>query len=78
METELLRLFDRSWERGEDYVPAVRLALKGVLVAPDFLFLPEPEPEGGGVQPLPPAALAMPIVVFPLVFDARRRVAGAR
>ena len=60
----LLRLFDRSWERGEGYVPAVRLALKGVLVAPDFLFLPEPEPEGGGVQPLPPAALACRLSYF--------------
>jgi hypothetical protein len=38
--------------------------LKAVLVSPDFLFLVEPEPEGGGVHPLGPFPLASRLSYF--------------
>ncbi|MBX3747373.1 MAG: DUF1592 domain-containing protein [Verrucomicrobiae bacterium] len=60
----LLTLFDRVWSRGEGYLPAVRLALQGVLISPHFLFLAEPEPPGGGVHPLDAVPLASKLSYF--------------
>ena len=57
-------MFDRGWERGDGYVPSVRLALKGVLISPHFLFLVEPEPEEKGVQPLAALPLASKLSYF--------------
>lgn len=60
----LLTLFDRVWARGEGYLPAVRLALQGVLISPHFLFLAEPEPPGGGIHALGAVPLASKLSYF--------------
>ncbi|MEZ5391751.1 MAG: DUF1587 domain-containing protein [Bryobacterales bacterium] len=39
-----MKLYDRGAERGDPYVESVKLALKGVLVSPDFLFRVERPP----------------------------------
>lgn len=57
-------LFERAWNRGDGYVPAIRLALQGVLVSPNFLFLAEPEPEVGGIHPLGAIPLASKLSYF--------------
>ncbi|HEX7859542.1 MAG TPA: DUF1592 domain-containing protein [Verrucomicrobiae bacterium] len=59
-----LQLFDRAFDRGDDYVPSLRLALKSVLVSPNFLFLVEPEPDEKGVQPLAALPLASRLSYF--------------
>jgi len=41
----LLSIFDGAYSQGDTYYEAVKLALKGVLVSPHFIFLAEPEPE---------------------------------
>ena len=61
---KFLAMHDRAMARGDAYDAAVRLMLTGVLVSPHFLFLVEPEPEEGGVQPLPPFALASRLSYF--------------
>ncbi len=53
-----MTMFDRAWNRGDGYVPSLRLALKSVLISPNFLFLAEPEPQEQGVQPLGALPLA--------------------
>lgn len=50
----LLTLFDHAQKRGDSYTASLRLALKGVLVSPHFLFLVEPEPAKEGIHRLPP------------------------
>ncbi|MCP5516049.1 MAG: DUF1592 domain-containing protein [Verrucomicrobiales bacterium] len=60
----LVTLFDRAFERGDGFDAAVRLALKGVLVSPHFLFLAEPEPEATGIVPLAPFPLASRLAFF--------------
>lgn len=47
-----LILFDRAHARGESFTASIRLALKAVLISPNFLFLVEPEPEQDGVYRL--------------------------
>ncbi len=59
-----LKMFDRGWARGDGYVPSLRLALKSILISPEFLFLAEPEPEEKGVQPLAPLPLASKLSYF--------------
>jgi hypothetical protein len=59
-----MKMFDRAWERGDGFIPSLRLALKAVLVSPNFLFLVEPEPEEKGVQPLGPLPLASKLSYF--------------
>jgi hypothetical protein len=59
-----LQLFDRAFDRGDGYVPSLRLALKSVLVSPNFLFLVEPEPDEKGVQPLAALPLASRLSYF--------------
>jgi hypothetical protein len=56
--------FDRAFARGEGYEASIRLALTGVLVSPHFLFLVEPEPERGDIQPLGPFPLASRLSYF--------------
>jgi mono/diheme cytochrome c family protein len=60
----LLTMFERGWERGDGFVPSVRLALKAVLISPNFLFLAEPEPEQGGIHRLGPFPLASRLSYF--------------
>jgi len=59
-----MKLFDRAWERGDSYAASVRLALKSVLISPNFLFLAELEPAEKGVQPLGALALASKLSYF--------------
>jgi hypothetical protein len=60
----LVTLFDRAWERGDGYVPSLRLALQAILISPHFLFLAEPEPAEGGVQRLGAVPLASKLSYF--------------
>jgi hypothetical protein len=53
-----MNMFDRAWNRGDGYVPSLQLALKSVLISPNFLFLAEPEPAEKGVQSLGALPLA--------------------
>jgi len=48
----LLEVFVRAYERGDGYDESLRLAMKGVLLSPHFLFLAEPEPSHAGVYKL--------------------------
>lgn len=57
-------LFDRVYERGDGFFPAIRLALKSVLVSPNFLFLAEPEPDKRGVLALGAVPLASKLSYF--------------
>lgn len=59
-----LALFERGWQRGQGFAASMRLPLKAVLVSPHFLFLAEPEPEQGGVQPLAAVPLASRLSYF--------------
>jgi len=58
-----LALFDRAAQRHEPFEEAMKLALKGVLVAPDFLFLVESEPTGAA-RPLSDYELAARLSYF--------------
>jgi hypothetical protein len=59
-----LAMYDRAIGRGDSFEAALRLALKGVLLSPHFLFLVEPEPAEGGVYRLGPYALAQRVSYF--------------
>jgi hypothetical protein len=59
-----ISLFDRAYSRGDGYIPSLRLALKSVLISPNFLFLVEPEPDEKGVQPLAALPLASRLSYF--------------
>lgn len=59
-----LKLYDRSAGRGDPFEESVKLALKGVLVAPDFLFLLEREPAKPGLHPLNDHELAARLSYF--------------
>ncbi|MGZ8937814.1 MAG: DUF1592 domain-containing protein [Limisphaerales bacterium] len=59
-----MTLFDRAFDRGDGYIPSLRLAMKSVLISPNFLFLVEPEPEEKGVQPLGAFPLASRLSYF--------------
>lgn len=60
-----MKLFDKSAERGEPFEESVKLALKAVLVAPDFLFLIESEPvEKTGLHALNDHELAARLSYF--------------
>ena len=60
----LLTMFDRASQRGDSFVASLRLALKGALVSPHFLFLAEPEPGDYGVQRLGAVPLASKLSYF--------------
>lgn len=59
-----LGMFDRARGRGDSFEASLRLALKGVMLSPHFLFLVEPEPKEGGVYRLGPYALAQRVSYF--------------
>ena len=59
-----MSMFDRVFDRGDGYIPSLRLALKSVLISPNFLFMVEPEPEEKGVQPLAALPLATRLSYF--------------
>ncbi len=59
-----LELFERSYERRGSFDDAIRLALNGILLSPNFLFLAEPAPDEGGVHPLAPFPLASRLSYF--------------
>lgn len=60
----LLQLFDRAQQRGDSYMASLRLALKGALVSPSFLFLVEPEPTNEGIYELGAVPLASRLSYF--------------
>jgi hypothetical protein len=47
-----LSIFDKAAQRGDSYDQSLKLALKGVLISPSFLFLIETPPETKGVYRL--------------------------
>ncbi|HEY2588471.1 MAG TPA: DUF1592 domain-containing protein [Tepidisphaeraceae bacterium] len=59
-----LALFDRAQSRGATYEASVRLAIKGVLISPNFLFLVEPAPDQEGVYQLDDYRLASRLSYF--------------
>jgi len=60
----LLALYDQVTARGESHAAGLRLAFKGILVSPHFLFLAEPEPEAQGITRLAPYPLATRLSMF--------------
>ena len=60
----LLSLFDHAQSRGDSFEASLRLALKGVLISPHFLFLVENQPEHEGVYPLGDFPLASRLSYF--------------
>ncbi len=60
----LMELFRRADQRGDQYAASVRLALKGILISPHFLFLAEPEPAAAGIQRLADVPLASKLSYF--------------
>jgi hypothetical protein len=60
----MLALFDKAYERGDGYEASLRLAFKGALVSPHFLFLVEPEPSRAGVYELGDYPLAARLSYF--------------
>ena len=59
-----LGLYDRSAGRGDPYEEAIKLALRGALVSPDFLYRVEAAPETGGVHKLSGHELAVRLSYF--------------
>jgi hypothetical protein len=58
----LLPLFDRARRRGEPFAPALRLALKAVLVSPNFLYrVEEPRSAPGGAVAAPVSDLELAV-----------------
>ena len=60
----LLTLYDRAAERGDPFEERVKLALKGVLVGPDFLFKLEHRSEKPGIYPIGQYELASRLSYF--------------
>ncbi|MBM3848064.1 MAG: DUF1592 domain-containing protein, partial [Verrucomicrobia bacterium] len=61
---KLMALFQRGHERRDTFITSLRLALRGVLISPHFLFLAEPEPAQGGIHPLGAYPLASKLSYF--------------
>jgi cytochrome c553 len=59
-----LKLYDRAAERGDPYEERIKLALKAVLVWPDFLFRIEQKHEQPGIYPLSQYELATRLSYF--------------
>ena len=59
-----LELFERSARRGDPFEESIRLALKAVLVSPDFLYRVESAPEGPGLHRLSGHELASRLSYF--------------
>jgi hypothetical protein len=60
----LLSLYERGAERGDPFEESVKLALKGVLVSPHFLFRIEADPRGPGLEPIGDHELATRLSYF--------------
>jgi cytochrome c553 len=60
----LLKLYDRSAQRGDPFEERVKLALKAVLVSPKFLFRIEEASDKPGVRPLTDYELAARLSYF--------------
>ena len=60
----LLKLYDRAAERGDPFEERMKLALKGVLVSPDFLFKIEHRSDKPGIYPLGQYELAARLSYF--------------
>jgi hypothetical protein len=64
-ESQALRaLYRKLREQGEDVEDSLRGVFSAVLMSPDFLYRSTEAPEGGGVQPLAPTALARRLSYF--------------
>lgn len=59
-----LGLFDQAQKRGASYESSLRLAIKGILISPNFLFLVEPAPQQEGVYQLGDYPLASRLSYF--------------
>lgn len=59
-----LTIYDRAALRGDAFASSLRLALKGVLISPDFLFLVETAPEAGGIFQIDDDQLAARLSYF--------------
>ena len=59
-----LALFDRSAQRGENFETSLKLALKGVLISPRFLFRIEKDYTEPGIHPLTEHELAARLSYF--------------
>jgi hypothetical protein len=62
--SRLLDTVDAAMAKGERYEDAVKLAMKGALVSPNFLFLAEPQPPEQGNYPLGDYELASRLSYF--------------
>lgn len=62
--TPLLALYDRAAERGDPFEERIKLALKAVLVGPDFLFKMERRNEKPGIYPVGQYELANRLSYF--------------
>ncbi len=60
----LEKLFHRSLENGNSFVPAITETLQAVLVSPNFLFIVEAEPGGAEIQRLTPHQLVTRLALF--------------
>ena len=60
----LLTMYDRGSSRGDGFEASLKLALKAVLVSPNFLFMVEPEPEKEGIYQLGDFQLASRLSYF--------------
>ena len=60
----LLKMYDRAAERGDPYEERVKLALKAVLVSPNFLFRIEDRKDRPGIHPLGQFELATRLSYF--------------
>ena len=67
-----LALYDRAAERGDPYEERVKLALKAVLVWPEFLFRIEKKHDEAGHLSAGPVRAGVAALLFPLVHHARR------
>ena len=59
-----MKLFDRATERGDSFEEGMKLALKGVLVSPEFLFRLEAPAKGAEIEPLGDFELASRLSYF--------------
>ncbi|MCU1330313.1 MAG: hypothetical protein JWN34_5683 [Bryobacterales bacterium] len=62
--TPFLTMYDRAAERGDPYEERMKLALKAVLVSPDFLFKMERRSEKPGIYPIGQFELANRLSYF--------------
>ncbi len=61
---KILSLYDRGAKRGDPFAECMKLAIKGVLVAPDFLYRIETDPESSKIQPITNHELATRLSYF--------------